>query len=251
MKIRLNQQRNRGWILWAFLVVVAGAVVLCKVLCNMASQMQPVAPPPPPADTNEPFKTNNIGTNPPVDIAVWVPINMGNTPVPANPMVVNFSFGLDTNGQMASRMVSVAKLDTSESGQSQADYNALAAQWLHDWGIGITYGVSSGNPTANYGVAQWLPAPQWGPGWSQWVLVPIQTYPPIWSFDPGTMTLTVNEAQQANPTPYVAMLQRLDENMQNPVNLNTNTVTAGQTLMFIDANAPATQAFYRVMFHQK
>src|SRR6185295_331003 len=101
-----SRRYQRGWVLWLFLVIVAGTIALCKALVDATNAVYPANPPPPPPPATNMPPTNCLPTNPPINLAIFIPVVTNSGPLPS---VVTISFGLmpDDDGNVSAMVVSV------------------------------------------------------------------------------------------------------------------------------------------------
>jgi hypothetical protein len=182
--------------------------------------------------------TNQLPTNPPLNIAIMVPL-MTNTGTPPYMAAVTYGLMPNPDGSVSSKVIGVQTLDPNQTNIGPATA-AVISSWWTNWGLAVN--ANFGNEGIGQYVYVNLPYGQYA--WERLV------YQTDYSYDPATMKVTINGLSGSFPGSYQVTLQRLDGSMLNPVDVTSSTMTAGQASLFIDASAPSNSAFYRMSYRK-
>lgn len=241
MKIILGKQRRRAWVLWAFLVVIAATVALCKVLLNMANQVPDPPKPPPDDSTNNPPSTNFV---PRQDIAMMFKVAEGTGDAP---WIASITYALMPSGDgvVLAIVDHTAPSQTVPGPMDGATWTNRCRTWLNDWGIDV-----DGSRDANWAAQGYIGYP-FEDGLYHWAyLMAEQPGAPV-NVDYNTFTYTTPAAPSNAPAYSVTIQRSADPGMANLTNLDTKQITVGQFQTFLDYGAPASNTFYRVAYHQQ
>lgn len=241
MKIILGKRRQRAWVLYAFIVVLAAAIVVCKLLIDWANAlMPPVVPPPPPCNTNFPPTTNPPAIT---STAMFFMVASGTGTMPLISSITYALLPVGTNVQVVIVNQTAPTL-TPPGPQDPTAWTNNCWAWQNNWGVEVDGGLSA--DWAEQGYIQYTDDGLW-----HWVFqVADRPGAPV-QMDYDSFTYTLASAPTNGPS-YAVTVQRCDDpGFGNATNLDTKTVTVGQFQTFIDYGAPTNAAFYRVSYHRQ